>query len=127
MSVPGFDSTVVMTASPPEPAAQGLPTLAEVGRDLLALPRWRALLSLLLPFVLFGGYVLAASSGWWAAAVACVVILSFVTFGSVSHDLVHRSLGLPRRANDRLLVAIELLMLRSGRAYRLVHLNHHAR
>src|SRR5436190_7254543 len=126
MSVPGFDSTVVMTASPsPEPAAQSLPTLAEVGRDLLALPRWRSLLSLLLPFVLFGGYVLAASSGWWAAAVVCVVILSFVTFGSVSHDLVHRSLGLPRWANDRLLFAIELLMLRSGRAYRLVHLNHH--
>src|SRR5207253_1101566 len=52
---------------------------------------------------------------------------SFLTYGSVSHDLVHRTLSLRRRFNDLLLTAIELLMLRSGRAYRLAHLNHHAR
>src|SRR5439155_25143833 len=37
------------------------------------------------------------------------------------------TLGLPRRLNDFLLVAIELLALRSGTAYRLAHLHHHRR
>jgi beta-carotene hydroxylase len=55
------------------------------------------------------------------------VALSFVTYGSVSHDLVHRNLGLPRRANDALLCVVELLALRSGHAYQAAHLNHHAR
>jgi beta-carotene hydroxylase len=108
-------------------AVTRLPSLQEVGRDLLTLPRWRVLHSLLLPFLLFAGYCAAAGAGWWIVAVACVVCLSFVTYGSVSHDLVHSSLGLPRRVNDLLLTVIELLMFRSGRAYRLAHLNHHSR
>jgi beta-carotene hydroxylase len=107
---------------PPAP-----PTLAELGRDLLRVPAWRVAISLALPFVLAAGFFACAFGGCWPAAVGCVVALSFVTYGSVSHDLVHRSLGLPRRFNDLLLTAIELLMLRSGRAYRLAHLNHHAR
>ena len=34
--------------------------------------------------------------------------LTFSTYGSTSHDLVHRSLGLPRAANEALLCVIEL-------------------
>jgi beta-carotene hydroxylase len=104
-----------------------LPALADLGRDLLRLPAWRIAISLIAPFVLAIGYFACAFAGFWPVAVGCVVLLSFVTYGSISHDLVHRSLGLPRRLNDFLLTAIELLMLRSGRAYRLAHLNHHAR
>jgi beta-carotene hydroxylase len=104
-----------------------LPTLDELGRDLLRVPRWRVAFSLAAPFALAAGYFSLALAGWWLPGVACVVALSFVTYGSVSHDLVHRSLGLPRRLNDILLTAVELLLLRSGRAYRLAHLNHHAR
>jgi beta-carotene hydroxylase len=58
-------------------------------------------------------------------AVVCLIVLSFVTYGSVSHDLVHRNLGLSQRTNDLLLVLIEMLALRSGTAYRLAHLHHH--
>jgi beta-carotene hydroxylase len=50
-----------------------------------------------------------------------------VTYGSTSHDLVHRNLGLSRRANEIFLTLIELLSLRSGHAYRMAHLHHHAR
>jgi beta-carotene hydroxylase len=103
------------------------PTIHELGRDLLAVPRWRVVGSLTVPFVLAASYFLLACTGWWVPAVACVVALSFVTYGSISHDLVHRSLGLSKRLNDAVLTAIELLMLRSGRAYRLAHLNHHSR
>jgi beta-carotene hydroxylase len=104
-----------------------LPTLDALGRDLLTIPRWRTALSLIAPFVLATAYFAFAFAGCWMVAVVCVVALSFVTYGSVSHDLVHRTLGLPRRLNDALLTAIDLLMLRSGRAYRLAHLNHHSR
>ena len=103
------------------------PTLHELGRDLLHVPAWRVCVSLTAPFVLAVAYFLCALSGLWVLAIGCVVALSFVTYGSISHDLVHRSLGLPRRLNDLLLTTIELLLLRSGRAYRLAHLNHHAR
>jgi beta-carotene hydroxylase len=41
--------------------------------------------------------------------------------------LVHGSLGLGRLANDILLSLIEALALRSGHAYQVAHLNHHAR
>jgi beta-carotene hydroxylase len=103
------------------------PTLDELGRDLLRIPRWRLALSLASPFALAGLFFAFAFSAWWLPAGACAVALSFVTYGSISHDLVHRTLGLPRKWNDLFLTLIEALMLRSGRAYRLAHLNHHAR
>ena len=64
---------------------------------------------------------------WWPLAVLAVMALSFVTYGSSSHDLVHRTLRLPRRLNDFMLSLIELLSLRSGTAYRLSHMYHHRR
>jgi beta-carotene hydroxylase len=104
-----------------------LPTLGELGADLLDAPRWRVGLSLAGPFAFTAAYFVCATAGWWPAALGCVVALSFVTYGSVSHDLVHRTLRLPSRWNDFFLTAIELLLLRSGTAYRLAHQNHHAR
>jgi beta-carotene hydroxylase len=110
------------TAAPVSP-----PPLADLGPDLLRVGRSRLLLSLALPFLWCGAYFVLASRGWWPAAVLALVALSFVTYGSVSHDLVHRTLRLPRWANDLLLCVIELLALRSGHAYRAAHLHHHAR
>ena len=103
------------------------PTLHELGDDLTRIPPFRRWLSVVLPFAWSAGYFALAAHGLWAPAVLCLVALSFVTYGSVSHDLVHRTLGLPERFNDSLLVAIELLALRSGTAYRLAHLHHHRR
>ena len=80
-----------------------------------------------MPFVMFAAYWFFASQGYWSPAVLCLVILSFLTYGSISHDLVHRTLGISRRANHGLLSVIELLALRSGHAYRAVHLHHHRR
>lgn len=104
-----------------------LPTLDNLGRDLLRITRWQLALSLMTPFLTATASLAFAISGWWVPAIACVVALSFATYGSISHDLVHRSYDLPPRLNDAFLTAIELLMLRSGRAYRLAHLNHHSR
>jgi beta-carotene hydroxylase len=102
------------------------PTLNELGRDLLCIPRWRLVVSLVAPFALAVAFFIFASTGWWVLAFTSIIALSFATYGSISHDLVHRSLRLPQWLNEVLLTAIELLLLRSGRAYRLAHLNHHA-
>jgi beta-carotene hydroxylase len=104
-----------------------LPSLRELGHDLLYLPPWRRVLTLALPFLYCALYFVFALWGWWLLAVGAVVALSFVTYGSTSHDLVHRNLGLPAAANDVLLCVIELLALRSGHAYQATHLHHHAR
>ncbi len=104
-----------------------LPTLDALGRDLLRVPVWRRVVSLVAPFVLTALFFVLAAQGEWLAALACPVLLSFLTYGSISHDLVHRNLGLPKWLNEVLLTLIELLTFRSGHAYRAVHLHHHAR
>ncbi len=103
-----------------------LPSLDALGRDLLAVPIWRRVVSLVAPFVLAGLFFILAAQGKWIAALVCPVLLSFLTYGSISHDLVHRTLRLPRWLNEILLTLIELLAFRSGHAYRAVHLHHHA-
>ena len=103
------------------------PKLAEIGTDLLQLTRWQAARAIALPFLAFAAYWVFAATDHWVLAVASTVVLSFVTYGSTSHDLVHGSLGLPRRLNKLLLAVIEALSLRSGHAYRAAHLHHHAR
>ena len=90
------------------------PTLRDLGADLTRVSALRRGVSLAGPFLWFGGYWVCAAwaddaDGWWAGAVGCTVGLSFVTYGSVSHDLVHRTLGLPRATNRLLLTVVELL------------------
>jgi beta-carotene hydroxylase len=89
-------------------------------------PAWRRALALAMPFAVCGLFFICAARGWWIAAVACTMVLTFITYGSTSHDLVHRTLVLPRVLEDALLCAIELICFRSGHAYRYTHLHHHA-
>lgn len=107
--------------------APALPTLSEIGDDLLRINWLQRVAALFLPFGLVAGYGYFALHDLWIPAVACLVYLSFVTYGSISHDLVHRTLGLPRIVNEVFLTLIELLAFRSGHAYRRAHLHHHAR
>jgi beta-carotene hydroxylase len=103
-----------------------LPPLRDFAGDLTRISRPRLVWSLMLPILWIALYFLFATWRWWPLAVACLVCLSFVTYGSISHDLVHRSLGLHKWINDFFLTLIELLALRSGHAYRMAHLHHHA-
>ena len=103
-----------------------VPPLRELGHDLTLLTRRQRVTAVALPFACAAGYFACAAAGWWPAAVFALVALSFVTYGSTSHDLVHRSMGLPGRANEVCLCVVELLALRSGHAYRAAHLHHHA-
>jgi beta-carotene hydroxylase len=106
---------------------KNIPTLNEFASDLTHISKFQRTLSLILPFLCAALYFCFAALGWWPLAVLALMCLSFVTYGSTSHDLVHRNLGLRKSTNDLLLSLIELLALRSGHAYRLAHLHHHAR
>lgn len=105
----------------------GLQDLQELAPELLRISPLRRVFTLLLPFLYIALYFVFATLRWWPLAVLSLIALSFVTYGSISHDLVHRNLGLRRSVNDILLSLIELLALRSGHAYRMAHLHHHAR
>jgi beta-carotene hydroxylase len=102
------------------------PHLLELGSDLLELTAAQRVFTLAAPLIFAGIYFYAAFTGHWVIAVLSLIYLSFVTYGSTSHDLVHRNLGLPRKVNETFLTLIELISLRSGHAYRLAHLFHHA-
>jgi beta-carotene hydroxylase len=103
------------------------PKLPDLGLDLLHLTKWQVARAIALPFTAFAAYWIFAGSGHWILAVLSLMVLSFVTYGSTSHDLVHGSLRLKRLPNDILLSVIEAISLRSGHAYQVAHLNHHAR
>ena len=103
------------------------PSIKELGPDLLRVGRARRAVALACPFVCFAAYFLFAASGHPVPALLAVILLSFLTYGSVSHDLVHANLGLSPAINRGLLSLLEMLMLRSGTVYRTVHLNHHAK
>jgi beta-carotene hydroxylase len=104
----------------------GLPAARHFA-DLVPITPGQRALTLALPFACTGLYFVFAALGWWVPAVAVLMALSFLTYGSTSHDLVHANLGLRRPVNDFFLSVIELLAIRSGHAYRLAHLHHHAR
>ena len=108
-------------------ATKNFPSLDELGRDLLQVSVIRRAVSLVVPFALAALFFVFAMRGLWIPALACPVALSFLTYGSTSHDLVHRTLRLPPWLNEPLLCAMELICLRSGHAYRASHLHHHAR
>src|SRR3954470_13588609 len=101
------------------------PTIRELGPDLLHISKSRRAVALACPVLFFTAYFVFAALGYPVLALLAVVVLSFITYGSVSHDLVHANLGVSPTLNRRLLSILELVMLRSGTVYRIVHLNHH--
>src|SRR5438876_11913373 len=103
-------------------ARYGLPPLAGLGRDLTRLTWFQRWWTVAVPFVCVLAFGLFAGIGWWTPAVLACGAYTFYSYGSISHDLVHGNLGLPRWLNDTLLAFVELLGLRSGHAYRLAHL-----
>jgi beta-carotene hydroxylase len=107
--------------------SEKLPPLEWLGHDLLVIPGWRRALSLLLPFLLAVGFFVLWANGSRISPMMCAGLITFFTYGSISHDLVHGTLRLPRTLNDVLLCGVELITFRSGHAYRITHVHHHAR
>src|SRR5215468_11207360 len=101
-----------------------LPTLRELGDDLLVTTPRQRWIALARPFVGVALYALAWALGlWWLSPV--IVFLVFVAVVTVTHDVVHGTLGLNRRQTDWALFLSGLVLLESGHAYRTTHLQHH--
>jgi beta-carotene hydroxylase len=100
------------------------PRLAELGADLLVTTLRRRIVALALPFLGVGVFAAAAWLRWWWIT-PVIVFGIFVAIVTVIHDVVHRSLGLSRRASEWALFLLGAVLLESGHAYRATHLQHH--
>jgi fatty acid desaturase len=101
-----------------------IPALSSLGADLLTTTRAQMRLALARPFLGLAAYALAACAGqWWLTPF--LVFLIFVAVVTVTHDVVHGSLGLSPRQTDWALFALGAVLLESGHAYRATHLRHH--
>ena len=113
-----------MTATMPAATDPRLPTLDELGADLLITTPSQRRIALARPFIGVGIYALAVAFGlWWLAPL--IVFLIFVAVVTVTHDVVHSTLGLNRRQTDWALFFTGVVLLESGHAYRTTHLQHH--
>lgn len=102
------------------------PALDDLGRDLLATRPGQLYKALARPAVGVAAYVLVAVlGGWWLLLTPLVVFGIFVAVVTVTHDVVHRSIGLGPRASEWALFLSGLVLLESGHAYRATHLQHH--
>jgi fatty acid desaturase len=110
----------------PPAADPPLPRLDGLGRDLLATTRRQRWWACARPFLGLATYAVAARLGWWWLT-PVIVFLIFVAVVTVTHDVVHGSLGLGPRQTEWALFAFGAVLLESGHAYRASHLQHHSR
>lgn len=108
-----------MTAPVPAP-----PSLADLGADLLITTRRQRMLALARPYVSLLVFSMAAWRHWWWIS-PLIVFGVFVSVVTVTHDVVHRTIGLSARATDWTLFAMGLVLLESGHGYRTTHTQHH--
>jgi beta-carotene hydroxylase len=108
-----------MTATDPT-----IPRLTDLGPDLLiTTPRQRRT-ALIRPYAGIAAFAVAAWLHWWWA-LPLIVFGIFVAVVTVTHDVVHRSLGLRPRETDWALFFLGMVLMESGHAYRMTHLQHH--
>ncbi|WP_433479012.1 fatty acid desaturase family protein [Spirillospora sp. CA-142024] len=101
-----------------------IPKLSELGSDLLVTTPRRRILTLSLPYVGIALFAVAWGAGWWWLTPP-ITFGIFVAVVTATHDVVHRSLGLGRRATEWALFLLGAVLLESGHAYRATHLQHH--
>jgi beta-carotene hydroxylase len=100
------------------------PRLDTLGRDLLVTTRRQRLLACARPFLGIAVYAAAAWCEWWWIT-PVIVFLIFIAIVTVTHDVVHDSLGLSPRQTEWALFIFGAVLLESGHAYRTTHLQHH--
>jgi beta-carotene hydroxylase len=103
---------------------EALPAFNDIAADLARPTKREAFVVLVRPFLCTLAYVAFALLGWWPLAPVAVFAL-FTAIVTSTHDAVHGSLGLSKRATEWWLFALGALVLESGHAYRLTHLRHH--
>jgi beta-carotene hydroxylase len=110
-----------MTATAP-----ALPRLAELGTDLLATTGRQRAVTLARPAAGVAVFAIVSALRWWWLTPP-VMFGIFVAVVTATHDVVHRSIGLGRRATAVWLFLLGLVLLESGHAYSATHTQHHRR
>ncbi|MDC0685637.1 MULTISPECIES: fatty acid desaturase [Sorangium] len=93
-------------------------------RDLCHLTPRQIASELLLPLPWLIGSLVACRAGWFIAAGVCWFFF-FLTGLRVVHGAQHYSLGLPRWAQDTVLLVLSVLMAASMHAIQATHWQHH--
>jgi beta-carotene hydroxylase len=101
-----------------------LPTLEKLGLDLLKTTPHQRRLALARPLIGLAAYLAAAYYGWWWLT-PFIIFLIFVAVVTVTHDVVHGTIGLTKRQTDWALFFMGAMLLESGHAYRITHCQHH--
>jgi beta-carotene hydroxylase len=101
-----------------------MPSLTELGTDLLITTQRQRVLALARPYLGVAIFVVVAWLGWWWLT-PLIVFGIFVAVVTATHDVVHRTLGLSDRQTDIWLFLLGLVLLESGHAYRMTHRQHH--
>jgi beta-carotene hydroxylase len=101
-----------------------LPRLDSLGHDLLRTSRWQRWWACTRPLAGVAAFAAAAALGWWWLT-PLLVFLIFVAIVTVTHDVVHGSLGLSPGQTEWALFFFGAILLESGHAYRFSHLQHH--
>jgi beta-carotene hydroxylase len=100
------------------------PSLTDLGPGLVGTGRRRRWFSLARPYAGILIFAAVVRAGWWWAT-PLVMFGIFVAVVTVTHDVVHGCLGLRRRGTEWALFALGAVLLESGHAYRVTHLQHH--
>jgi fatty acid desaturase len=101
-----------------------VPRLASIAPDLVVTTRRQRVIALARPYAGIAVFAIVEWLGWWWLA-PLVMFGIFVAVVTVTHDVVHRSLGLGRRQTEWALFLLGVVLLESGHAYRATHLQHH--
>ncbi|MBA2496270.1 MAG: fatty acid desaturase [Acidimicrobiia bacterium] len=117
-------ATTPIGADPEAEVRRALPSLHELGADLLVLSPARRALLVGRPFVLGAAYIGFAAAGLWLPALVCLA-LCFPSVITAVHDATHANLGVRRRTNDRLLSVLATVIFTSGHAVQATHRAHH--
>ncbi|MET3132705.1 beta-carotene hydroxylase [Oxalobacteraceae bacterium GrIS 1.11] len=103
----------------------GLPGLASLGDDLLAVTVWQRCAGPLLPLATLAGFACA-----WACHVylllPLILVAHFIASVRFAHDVAHGAAGLNAKASHWVLFGMSLLLIESGHAFRHTHLHHHS-
>ena len=101
-----------------------LPTIQSLGNDLLYTSFNQKCWTLARPFVGLALFGLLYYLNLWYLLPLIVFYIFFAVVTS-THDVVHASLGLTKKQTEIWLFILGAILLESGHAYRLTHLNHH--
>ncbi|MEO8495361.1 MAG: fatty acid desaturase [Planctomycetota bacterium] len=116
--------STLQTTLPHSSTEVELPSLPELGCDLLNTTPRQRIVALARPFIGVAAFIGAVELGWWFVT-PLILFLTFIAVVTVTHDVVHNSLGLNRKQTDVALFLLGAILFESGHAYRATHSQHH--